>query len=200
VLHDRAPLPLPGISAVLLPGPDLDTAVLDLAAVLAGLVGDRFELLLVAGTDTGAPDVSDLFARAPGLPLRVVEGETTAAGCEAATFDLLFLAAPDGDFDVRELNHLLEEIEKGADLAAGYRPRRGDSLVRQLHRWGWKIDVDCAYELIRREVWQRLQQDDRLTSCCSELLSNARRLGFQVSEVRVSHRRPTLGAPVSSAA
>lgn len=198
MLNDRAPLQAPGISAVLLPGDDLDTAILDLAAVLAGLVGDQFEILLVAGV--GAPDVTDLYARAPGLPLRVIEGQSAADGCEAANFDLIFLAAPDGEFDVRELNHLLEAIEKGADIAAGYRPRRADALVRQLQRWGWKIDVDCAFELIRREVWQRLKQEGRLTSCCAELLANVRRLGFRVSEVRVSHRRRSLGAPASSAA
>ena len=48
MLVDRAPLP--GISAVLLPGDDLDSAVLDLVAVLEGLVGRNFEILLVAGT------------------------------------------------------------------------------------------------------------------------------------------------------
>jgi hypothetical protein len=193
VLHDRAPLV--GISAVLVPGEDLYSALLDLVAVLEGLVGDRFEILLVA--DRYSPDVADVVARTGGLPLRVIEGSTLSDGCDAARYDLIFVGAPDGQFDVRELNHLLEAIEQGADVAAGYRPRRADVFLRQLQRWGLNVDLDCAYELMRRAVWQRLKCEGRQTSCCAELLASARRLGFGVVEVPVSHRRPTIGAPVS---
>ena len=56
-----------GISAVLLPRDDLESAVLDLAAVLEGLVADRFEILLITPEP---PFASNLQARAPGLPLR----------------------------------------------------------------------------------------------------------------------------------
>jgi hypothetical protein len=181
---------------VLLPSDDLDSAVLDLVAVLEGLVGERFEILLVAGDKT--PDVAGLRARGRGFPLRVVTGTTLADGCDAARYDLIYVATQDGEFDVRELNHLLDAVEKGADVAAGYWPRRTDVLVRRLQRWGWNLDVDCAYELIRRDVWRRLKCEGRQTSCCTELLANVRRLGFSVAEVPVSHHRPTLGAPVSA--
>jgi hypothetical protein len=181
---------------VLLPGADLDGTVLDLVAVLEGLVGNHFEILVVAGES--APDVRDLHARGRGLPLRVVDGASIADGCDAAEYDLIFVAAPDGQFDVRELNHVLDAIEEGADVAVGYRPRRADVLVRQLQRWGWSVDLDCAYLLVRDGVWQRLKREGRLTSCWTELLANVRRLGFKVTEIPVSHRRPTLGAPVSA--
>jgi hypothetical protein len=174
----------------------MDSAVLDLVAVLEGLVGDRFEILLVSSEET--PEVASLRTRGRGLPLRVVQGGTVADGCDAARYELIFVASQDGQFDVRELNHLLDAIEKGADVAAGYRPRRTDMLVRRLQRWGWNLDVDCAYELVRRDVWQRLKREGRQTSCCTELLANVRRLGFGVAEVPVSHHRPTLGAPVST--
>jgi hypothetical protein len=178
---------------VLLPGEDLDSAVLDLVAVLEGLVGRNFEILLVAGDC--APDVSGLRQRGRGLPLRVVRGTTLADGCDAASYELIFVAAQDGQFDVRELNHLLDAIESGADVAVGYRPRPTDGLVRRLHRWGWNVDLDCAYALIRQSVWQRLKQEGQQTACCTELLASVRRLRCKVSEVPVSHHRPTLGAP-----
>jgi hypothetical protein len=194
VFHDRAPLR--GISAVLLPGDDLESAVLDLVAVLEGLVGEHFEILLVGGDH--ALDVSGLRARGRGLPLRVIDGTTIADGCDVARYELVFVAAQDGQFDVRELNHLLDAIEQGADAAAGYRPRRTDPLVRQLHRWGWNVDLDCAYALLGRRVVQQLGRERRLGSYCTELVASARRLGFDVVEVPVSHRRPTIGSPVSS--
>src|ERR1051326_8473304 len=111
----------PGISAVLLPCHDLDGAVLDLAAVLGGLVGERFEIILVC--DDTPTEVASLRARAPHLPLRIVGGTTSAAGCEAASYDTLFVAAGDGQFDVRELNHLFDAVELGVEVAIGYRPR-----------------------------------------------------------------------------
>jgi hypothetical protein len=58
--------------------------------------------------------------------------------------------------------------------------------------------LDCAYELFRRPVWQQLKGEGRHALCCAELLANARRLGFEVVELPVSHRRPTLGSPVSN--
>src|SRR5690242_1694970 len=164
-----------GISAVLLPRDDLETAVLDLAAVLEGLVADRFEILLITPEP---PFASNLQARAPGLPLRVVSGASFADGCDDATFDLVFVGAPDGQFDVRELNHLLEAIEGGADVATGYRPRRTDLLVRTFQRWGWKVHVDCAFGLFKREVWLDLRRQKRVALCCAQLLANVRRLGY----------------------
>jgi hypothetical protein len=174
-----------GISAVLQPSADLRSAVLDLAAVLEGLVGQRFEILLVGAQPS---TLADLQARASHLPVRAIAG-SVADACDAATFELILIAARDGQFDVRELNHLLEAIERGADIAAGYRPRPTDPLVWRFQRWGWNVDVDCAFALMRRCVWERL----RSVSCGA-----ARRLGYRVSEVPVSHRRPTLGAPVAA--
>lgn len=173
-----------GISAVLVPGADLETAALDLSAVLEGLVGDRFELLLV-NHDTSA--TADLQHRR--VPLRLIEGTSIADGASAAAYELVLIVAADGQFDIRELNHLLDAIEDGADMAVGFRPRVTDGLVRAMQRCGWNVDVDCAFTLMRRSVWERLH---------AVSTTEARRMGFRVSEVPVSHRRPTIGAPVAA--
>jgi hypothetical protein len=183
-----------GISAVLTPCNDLDGAVLDLAAVLGGLVGERFEIILVC--DETPSEVAGLLARAPQLPLRVVEGDTSAAGCEVARYDTLFVAAGDGQFDVRELNHLFDAVELGIDVAVGYRPRRSDLLVRRLLHWGVAVEVDCAFALVRRHVWAALAPTAFTRCRCAELISDARRLGYRVVEVPVSKRRPAIGPPV----
>jgi hypothetical protein len=185
-----------GISAVLLPQDDLEGAVLDLAIVLEGLCADRFELIVV-GHDAST---EDLRARAPRLPLRNVDGDSIVDGCDAARYELVLVASDDGQFDVRELNHLLEAIEAGADVAAGYRPRRMDGLKRQFQRWGWKVDVDCAFMLLRRHVWQAVAATSDQAWCCATLLSAVRRLGYRVEELPVSHRRPTIGLPTANAA
>ena len=172
-----------GISALVLATDDLDRAVLDLAAVLDGLAPERFEIIVVGD----AISLSELRARAPGLPIRCVSGDVDPR------YELVFVAARDGRFDVRELNHLMDAIEHGAEVAAGYRPRRTDAIVRRLQRWGWHVDVDCAFALLRRTVWQRLKEAASTGVPCAELSSKARRLGFRVAEVAVSQRRPSIG-------
>ena len=191
--HARA-----GISAVLAPTTDLESAVLDLAAVLSGLVADRFEIILVSQQTPTAVD--ELRARAPHLPLRVVEGSAIADGCDAAQFELIFVTAGDGQFDVRELNHLFDAVERGADVAIGYRPRRADGLLRRFQRWGFNVGagLDCAFSLLRRDVWAAVGPSLQTSSCCSDLLANVKRQGHQVAEVAVSPRRPTIGVPLSA--
>jgi hypothetical protein len=205
---------LPGISAVLAAnaGPaDLDGAVLDMAAVLDGLVNGNFEIIVVeaAPSPLGTDTVTGLRARYPSLPVRLYDGEQVgpeaalAAGFDAATYDLILVAGTNGEFDVRETNHLLDAIENGADLAIGYRRRRADGIVRRLYGWGWNAlvslmfgkigrDVDCSFKLFRTAVWQGVGAHLRAASRTfnTELLVRARRMGFRVAEVPVSHHRP----------
>jgi len=216
----------PGISAVLFAPPgqaELDVAVLDLAAVLDGLVFDNFEIVVAetVPSQRTSDAVAELRVRFPHLPLQLLDGDhrdlaaALSAAFGAAAYDLIFVTSADGQYDVRELNHLLEEIEHGADLVSGYRPKRADSFARRLDGWGWNLlinlvfgptarDVNCAFKLFRQSVWQRVDMRARGTvTFYTELLVRARRLGFQVIEVPIKHHRssdPGLGSTSSPAA
>jgi len=203
----------PGISAVVLASSDpveLDAAVLDLAAVLDGLVFDNFEVVVVEVAPTGqlTDMLAELRVRFPHLPLRLLDGhysdDATAlsAAFDTVAYDLIFVTSADGQYDMRELNHLLDAIEHGADLAIGYRPKRADGVVRRLDGWGWNLlvnlvfgrtarDVDCAFKLFRQGVWRRVgMRSVGSATFYSELLVKARRLGFRIAEVPVKHQRP----------
>jgi hypothetical protein len=208
----------PGISAVMFVPPGqagLDAAVLDLAAVLDGLVFDNFEIVVAEALPS--QQVSDVLAelrvRFPRLPLRLLEGDyadqaaALSAGFGSAAYDLIFVTSADGQYDVRELNHLLEAIEHGADLVLGYRPKRADSIAQRLDGWGWNMlvnlvfgptarDVDCAFKLFRQNAWQRVGMRSRGTATFyTELLVRARRLGFRVVEVPIKHHRSAEALP-----
>ncbi len=179
----------PGITAVVYAPPghvQLDAAVLDLAAVLDGLVFDNFEIVVAEAlpSQRTADVVAELGVRFPRMPLRLLEGQYADQGAAlsaafgAADYDLIFVTAADGQYDVRELNHLLEAIEHGADLAIGYRPKRADSFARRLDGWGWNLlvnlvfgntarDVNCAFKLFRQNVWQHLEMRSRGTATFS---------------------------------
>lgn len=166
----------PGISAVLAWRDNVDNTVLDLAAVLSGLVADSFEIIVVT-QGSGDGMAAELRARAPTLAFHTVS--TQSAAFAVARYSLILTSAADGQFDVRELNHLMDAIERGADIVVGYRTGRPEALWRRLRRLGFPTPIDYAFQLMRRElagsVW--------------------RRKGCQVVEVPVSNRRPTLGSP-----
>jgi hypothetical protein len=75
--------------------------------------------------------------------------------------------------------------------------------------WGWKQivnglfgytarDVDCAFKLFRRDVWQSLTVRARGATFSAEFLIKARRLGFRVKELPVSHFPRTAGSPTGA--
>src|SRR5437763_10277063 len=89
------------------------------------------------------------------------------------------------------------------------RARRADPPMRLLNAWGWKQlvnglfgytarDVDCAFKLFRRAVWQSVSVHARGATFSAELLIKARRLGFAVKELPVSHFPRTAGSPTGA--
>jgi hypothetical protein len=191
----------PGISAVLsshVQRPPTEEVVLELAAVLDGLVGDNFEIIVADGP---SDSLDGLRIRFPHLPLRILEARDhdPAAGIGCAAYDLILLVSSDYAFDLRELNHFLEAVEQGADLAIGYR-------AHNFKRFAWYVlghllfgrtarDVDCPFKLFRQCVWQRTgmhpRGPDRWFS--TRLVVRARRLGFRVTELPVKQVQRTRG-------
>lgn len=176
---------------------------------LARLVDDYEIIVVNDGSHDATPQIVEQLGRerpAVRLVSHAVNqgyGATLATGFAAATREYIFLTDGDRQFDVRELEGFLPLLE-GADVVVGYRRPRADPLVRRFYGWGWNQlvntmfgytarDVDCAFKLFPR----RLLQDVKLVSTghtlSPELLIKARRAGFEVAEVRVTHLPRTEG-------
>jgi glycosyltransferase involved in cell wall biosynthesis len=187
-------------------------SVLDLAAVLAGLV-QEYEIVVV---DDGSRDgtrqvLLELAEQHPELPLRVVlhgqnqgYGAALASGFDAATKELIFFTDGDRQFEVAEIARFLPALDPATDLVIGWRQHRADPPLRRLNARGWKLlvnglfgytarDVDCAFKLFRRRVWQGVTVHARGATFSAEFLVKARRLGFQVKELPVKHLPRTAG-------
>lgn len=198
----------PSISAVL-PAyneeANVEASVVAVADVLWTLT-DSFEIVV---TDDGSTDqtgaiLARLQAECPELHLRVVTharnqgyGAALASGFDAARFDLIFFTDGDKQFDVAEMADLLAVLDPGTDLVIGWRQHRADPPIRLLNAWGWKQlvnglfgytakDVDCAFKLFRRSVWESLAVRSRGATFSAEFLIKARRL-FAIKEVPVHH-------------
>src|SRR5205814_5683059 len=187
------------------------------AGVLSELASD-FEVIVSndGSRDRTGEILAELQRTDPSLNLRVVThernggyGAALASGFDAATKDLIFLTDGDKQFDVAELRDFLPAIDGQTDLVIGWRRKRADPLMRKLNALGWKTlvnllfgytarDVDCAFKLFRRRVWQSMTVHARGATFSAEFLIKARRLGFHVKELPVSHFPRTAGNPTGA--
>ncbi|HEV7662067.1 MAG TPA: glycosyltransferase family 2 protein [Chloroflexota bacterium] len=195
----------------------IERTVRHVADILGGVATD-FEVIVTndgSRDETGAV-LADLQKRAPELHLRVVThehnrgyGAALASGFDAARKDLIFMTDGDKQFDVAELRDFLPVMDGQTDLVIGWRRNRADPPLRKLNAFGWKMlvnllfgytarDVDCAFKLFRRRVWEGMTVQAHGATFSAEFLIKARRLGFHVTELPVGHFPRTAGSPTGA--
>ena len=124
-------------------------------------------------------------------------GAALKSGILAARSGLVFFSDSDGQFDLAELPNLLAWTEH-YDIVAGYRAKREDPAHRLLNAWGWNMlvrmllgirvrDIDCAFKVFRREVFDRIQIYSVGAMVNTEVLAQATRFGMKIKEVPVTH-------------
>jgi glycosyltransferase involved in cell wall biosynthesis len=190
----------------------IERTVRHVADVLSGLVDDFEVVVTNDGSVDGTGDVLRRLQQDRSVRLRIVTheqnrgyGAALASGFDAATKDLVFMTDGDKQFDVREIDGFLTMMREDTDLAIGWRRDRADPPMRLLNAWGWKRlvnglfgytarDIDCAFKLFRREVWTNVAVQARGATFSAELLIKARRRGFRVTELPVSHFPRTNGS------
>jgi glycosyltransferase involved in cell wall biosynthesis len=132
-------------------------------------------------------------------------GAALKSGIERARYDLIFFTDADGQFDLKEVAALLEQTD-AYDIVAGYRARRQDPPHRLLFAWGWNIlvrlvlgirirDIDCAFKVFNRHVFDRVQIQCVGAMVNTEIFAQAARFGMTVKEVRVNHFPRRHGKP-----
>lgn len=132
-------------------------------------------------------------------------GEALRTGFLAARLDLVFFTDADNQFDLNDLERMLPWIDK-VDVVAGYRLHRQDPRGRRLAAWAWNRlvrvffyvpvrDIDCAFKLFRRYVFESLDLESVGAMLNTELMVKLGRAGAGVVEVGVSHRPRTAGKP-----
>ncbi len=203
---------MPSISAVL-PAYNEEKIIAatatSIAATLAELTDD-YEVLVVndGSHDATQRIVEALSADNPRIrcinhPANRGYGAALATGFTAATKELVFMTDGDKQFDAREVVNFLPLIDE-ADLVIGYRQPRMDPPMRRLNAWGWNLlvrllfgyvagDVDCAFKLFRRSVWQSLKVEATGATFSAEFLIKARRKGYRIRELRATHFPRTAG-------
>lgn len=181
-------------------------AAIEDAMRVASQLTDDFEVIVV---DDGSADdttgvVREYAERYPQVQLVVHEvnqgyGAAVFDGLEAGTKEWAFFTDSDLQFVMDELQNLWALREK-ADLVIGYRAPRRDPFIRKLNGFGWtwltnilfgyvSRDVDCAFKLMSRKVIDTVapRVASRGATLSAEFLVRAKRMGFTVKEVPVTH-------------
>jgi glycosyltransferase involved in cell wall biosynthesis len=132
-------------------------------------------------------------------------GEALRTGFSSSTKEMIFFTDGDKQFDINEVAEFIPVIAD-ADMVIGYRRPRMDPPVRIFYAIGWKLlvttlfgyaarDIDCAFKLFRREVWESVRVKSGGATFSAEFLVKARRKGYRVKELPVTHYPRTAGSP-----
>jgi len=177
---------------------------------LAPQLAQSFDIVVVDdGSRDGSAVVIERYRRTEPR-IRVVRhatnrgyGAALRAGLRDARGDLVFFTDADLQFDIAELAKLLAHTDR-FDIVAGYRHPRHDPWPRRaiarawgvLVRWlfGLRVrDIDCAFKVFNRRVLEAIPIESIGAFVNTELLVRARREGFRIHQVAVSHRRRRFG-------
>jgi glycosyltransferase involved in cell wall biosynthesis len=177
--------------------------------VLEGLGAD-YEVLIV---DDGSADETGRIAdgiAAGNDRIRVVHhehnlgyGAALQSGFRAARKELVFYTDGDGQFDIGEMPALLPLMDD-YDIVSCYRMNRQDNVVRKINGWLWtkvtglvfslKVrDVDCAFKLYRRSIFDRIKMESTGALIDTEILARAVRKGYTITQKGVHHYPRTAG-------
>jgi glycosyltransferase involved in cell wall biosynthesis len=125
-------------------------------------------------------------------------GGALRSGFKAAAKEWIFYTDGDAQYDVRELDRLINEAGDEVDVVQGYKITRNDPLHRiiigRVYHWMVKIafglklcDVDCDFRLIRRSVFEKVNLVSDSGVICCEMMTKIQRAGFRIKEVPVHH-------------
>jgi glycosyltransferase involved in cell wall biosynthesis len=126
-------------------------------------------------------------------------GLALRSGFAAARYELVFYTDGDLQFDVAELAKLIP-LMREADIVSAYKLRRMDGWERRIVSWVYNTslrvlfglpirDVNCGFKLYRREIFDRITLHSTRGLIDAEVLLKARRAGFRIAQIGVTHYR-----------
>jgi len=125
-------------------------------------------------------------------------GAALRTGFDAAAKRYVFYMDGDGQFDIKDLDHLLPLASEDV-IVTGYRIERRDPFLRRLNArlfGGWLVrvmlgvyvrDLNCAFKLIPKKVFETVTLESTGALINAELYGRAIRAGFGIREVGVHH-------------
>jgi len=171
-------------------------------------VAEKWEIIVVndGSSDTTKEIVKALEAEDPRIRLINHDenrgyGASFKSGLYGSKYEWISFIDADGQFDFGEItNFLNKQKETGADLVIGYYKKRRVSKFKIITSKIWELsililfglkvhDIDCGFKLISKKVVEKIPhlESERGAFISSEFLIKAKRAGFKIAEVPVTH-------------
>ena len=173
-------------------------------------ITDDYEIIIVNdGSKDRTGELADRLA-AENPRVRAVHndpnlgyGGALQRGFREATKEFVFYTDGDGQFDFGEIPKLLPLLEK-YDIVSAYRVDRKDSLMRKFNAFGWTVlvnlvfrlwlrDIDCAYKIFPRRLFDEIEMRSMGALIDAEVLARAKYLGYRIGQTGVHHYARTAG-------
>lgn len=183
---------------------NIEATVLNAVKVLPQ-VADEYEIKVIndGSRDKTAQVVEKLTRRYKTVrlinhPVNRGYGAAIKTGLTTARWPWICYTDADGQFRFEEIGRFLPYVDD-ADLIVGFRQRRTDNPIRRflavlLRIWDTLLfglnlkDVDCGFKLFKKQVVDAvgpLVTESAITE--TEFMAKAKRLGFIIMEVGVTH-------------
>lgn len=178
-------------------------------------ISDDYEIIVVNdGSHDRTAEIADGLA-ASDPHVRVVHhgqnrgyGGALKSGFAASTKAYVFFTDGDGQFDVNEIARLIPHVPQ-YDVVIGYRIDRAEGGLRRVNAGAWNRlvrhlfgipsrDVDCAFKLFDRRVFDVVQPEAEGAMISTEILARTVRAGFRITEVGVHHFPRRHGTPTGA--
>lgn len=186
---------------------NVESVVLAVKKVLQD-VASEWELIIV---DDGSTDKSpELIRKLSNSDKRIYVvthktnegyGSSIKTGLYSSKYSWIAFIDSDGQFDFAEIKDFItKRQETNADLVIGYYKKRQVSFSKKATSKLWELmvfilfglkvrDIDCGFKLISKKVIDTISplESTRGAFISSELLVKAKRAGFTIAEIPVTH-------------
>lgn len=175
---------------------------------------DKWEIIIVndGSTDRTLKIAQELEKKDKGI--RVINheenkgyGASLKTGFYNSKYSWVCFTDSDGQFDFSEINLFFnKQKETNADLVIGYYKDRKVSLFKKITSKMWEYlifimfglkvrDIDCGFKLISKKVIDKLPnlKSERGAFISSEFLIKAKKMGFKIVEIPVTHKPRVAG-------
>jgi glycosyltransferase involved in cell wall biosynthesis len=167
-------------------------------------ISGDYEIIIVDDGSTDATAEIALQLAASHPQIRVIRhkenkgyGAALRTGFENSGKDIIFFTDSDNQFDISEMTKLLPYI-RDYDIVTGFRIHRRDNIIRKINEYGFNRlrrllfglklgDLNCAFKMYKREVIKSISMKSNLAFINSEILIRAKKKGFTIKEVGVTH-------------
>ena len=194
-------MPAPPRLSIVVPVRDEQDTVQELAARIAGVVKDDYELIFIDDGSTDDTWERLLELHRPGRVrlLRFLRnsGKTAAlmAGFAVVRGETIFTLDGDLQDDPSDIPRFLAKLGEGYDLVTGWKKRRRDPMIKvissRLFNFAVRLatglrlhDINCGFKALRGEAARSLRIHGDMHRFIPVLVAAQ---GFEVTEIEVTH-------------